>query len=81
MNDAWDIVDLPKAISSRYGWPSHQIDISNAFLHGFLDDDIYMSAYFAPNGYPITQEKISKLKRSLYGLKQASRQMEFGTYR
>ncbi|KAL0348028.1 UNVERIFIED_CONTAM: hypothetical protein Sangu_1030600 [Sesamum angustifolium] len=35
---------------------------------------VYKVCPFAPNGYPITQGKISKLKRSLYGLKQASQQ-------
>ncbi|KAL2243082.1 UNVERIFIED_CONTAM: Retrovirus-related Pol polyprotein from transposon RE1 [Sesamum indicum] len=52
-------------------WPIHQVDINNAFLHGFLDEDIYMEA---PAGYNVPSGKCCKLQRSLYGLKQASRQ-------
>ncbi|KAL2240968.1 UNVERIFIED_CONTAM: Retrovirus-related Pol polyprotein from transposon RE1 [Sesamum indicum] len=52
-------------------WPIHQVDINNAFLHGFLEEDIYMEA---PAGYDIPSGKCCRLKRSLYGLKQASRQ-------
>ncbi|KAL0455649.1 UNVERIFIED_CONTAM: Retrovirus-related Pol polyprotein from transposon RE1 [Sesamum latifolium] len=59
------------ALASSYGWPVHQVDINNAFLHGFLDEDIYMQA---PAGYVVPKGKVCKLKRSLYGLKQASRQ-------
>lgn len=29
-------------------WEIHQINVNNAFLHGFLHDDIYM---FPPKGY------------------------------
>ncbi|GJZ83200.1 retrovirus-related pol polyprotein from transposon TNT 1-94 [Tanacetum coccineum] len=30
------------------GWQLHQLDINNAFLHGFIDEDIYMQP---PAGY------------------------------
>ncbi|KAL0312342.1 UNVERIFIED_CONTAM: hypothetical protein Sradi_5633500 [Sesamum radiatum] len=52
-------------------WPIHQININNAFLHGHLDDEIFMTA---PEGYDAPPGHICKLKHSLYGLKQASRQ-------
>ncbi|KAL0395458.1 UNVERIFIED_CONTAM: Retrovirus-related Pol polyprotein from transposon RE1 [Sesamum latifolium] len=58
-------------VASGFAWPIHQIDINNAFLHGFLDEDIYM---LPPEGSSIPAGKVCKLRRSLYGLKQASRQ-------
>ncbi|KAL0362338.1 UNVERIFIED_CONTAM: Retrovirus-related Pol polyprotein from transposon RE1 [Sesamum calycinum] len=30
------------ALASGYSWAIHQVDINNAFLHGYLDEDIYM---------------------------------------
>ncbi|KAL0403899.1 UNVERIFIED_CONTAM: Retrovirus-related Pol polyprotein from transposon RE1 [Sesamum radiatum] len=42
------------ALASHYSWPVHQVDINNAFLHGFLDEDIYMQA---PAGYAIPKGK------------------------
>ncbi|KAL0366923.1 UNVERIFIED_CONTAM: Retrovirus-related Pol polyprotein from transposon RE1 [Sesamum radiatum] len=59
------------ALASSYSWPIQQVDINNAFLHGFLDEDIYMQA---PAGYSIPKGLVCELKRLLYGLKQASRQ-------
>ncbi|GAA0153052.1 transmembrane signal receptor [Lithospermum erythrorhizon] len=54
------------------GWALHQLDINNAYLHGYLDEDIYMQI---PEGYVGGQKsQVCKLKRSLYGLKQAGRQ-------
>ncbi|KAL0439625.1 UNVERIFIED_CONTAM: Retrovirus-related Pol polyprotein from transposon RE1 [Sesamum latifolium] len=59
------------AVASSYAWPIHQVDINNAFLHGFLDEDIYM---IAPDGYSLPVGKVCKLQHSLYGPKQAPRQ-------
>ncbi|KAL0373398.1 UNVERIFIED_CONTAM: Retrovirus-related Pol polyprotein from transposon RE1 [Sesamum radiatum] len=59
------------AVASSNNWPIHQVDINNAFLYGSLDEEIYLSA---PDGYRIATGKVCKLRRSLYGLKQASRQ-------
>ncbi|KAL0448135.1 UNVERIFIED_CONTAM: Retrovirus-related Pol polyprotein from transposon TNT 1-94 [Sesamum latifolium] len=41
-------------VASSCVWPIHQVDINNAFLHGFLDKDIYM---LPPDGVPIPPRK------------------------
>jgi len=60
------------ALATAKHWPLHQLDINNAFLHGFIDEDVYM---LPPEGYATgLPGQVCKLQRSLYGLKQASRQ-------
>ncbi|KAL0462180.1 UNVERIFIED_CONTAM: Retrovirus-related Pol polyprotein from transposon RE1 [Sesamum latifolium] len=43
-------VRLFLAISSAFSWPLHQLDVNNAFLHGYLDEEIYMTP---PKGYSV----------------------------
>ncbi|KAL0427364.1 UNVERIFIED_CONTAM: Retrovirus-related Pol polyprotein from transposon TNT 1-94 [Sesamum latifolium] len=59
------------AVACNFDWALHQVDINNAFLHDFLEEDIYM---LPRHGSSIQLGKVYKLKRSLYGRKQASRQ-------
>lgn len=54
------------------GWTIQQIDINNAFLHGQLQESVYMNQ---PQGFVDTQfpHHVCKLNKAIYGLRQAPR--------
>ncbi|RVW84555.1 Retrovirus-related Pol polyprotein from transposon TNT 1-94 [Vitis vinifera] len=61
------------ALVAHYDLELHQMDVKTAFLNGNIDETIYM---VQPENFESKDSKqlVCRLKRSIYGLKQASRQ-------
>ncbi|WKA11562.1 hypothetical protein VitviT2T_029049 [Vitis vinifera] len=67
------ICPLLACIAAARGWSLHQMDVNNAFLHGNLHEEIYMSPSLGLRRQG-EENLVCRLHKSLYGLKQASRQ-------
>ena len=61
------------AVATHLDWELEQMDVKTAFLNSDLDEDVFMSV---PEGLSCgaTRNKVCKLRKSLYGLKQSPRQ-------
>ena len=61
------------ALVAYYDLELHQMDVKTPFLNGNLEEEVYMDQ---PEGFLTTGKEnlVCKLKKSIYGLKQASRQ-------
>jgi hypothetical protein len=65
-------IHLILSIAVSNDWSLHQLDVNNAFLHGVLEEDVFMRQ---PPGfeYQNHSEHLCKLDTAIYGLKQAPR--------
>ena len=61
------------ALIAHFDLELHQMDVKTTFLNGDLSETIYMQQ---PEGFCISgnEDLLCKLRRSIYGFKQASRQ-------
>ena len=60
------------ALAGSHGWEIHHLDVKTAFLHGELKEEVYVTQ---PEGFIVDgqEHKVYKLKKALYGLRQAPR--------
>jgi histone deacetylase 1/2 len=65
-------IQIVLSLVVSYNWQIKQIDIKNTFLHGALEEEVYMAQ---PQGYihPQYPNHFCRLHKLIYGLKQAPR--------
>jgi len=67
-----DTIHTVISFAAQKSWVIYQIDVKSAFLHGEIDEEVFVDQ---PLGYKHKgqESKVYRLKKALYGLKQASR--------
>ena len=65
------IVRILISLAAHFGWKMQQLDVKNAFLHGDLEEDVFME--LPPSFQERETGTMWKLKKALYGLKRSPR--------
>ena len=62
------------ALVAHFDFELHQMDVKTTFLNADLEEEVYMKQ---PEGFFSSESEhfVCKLNKSIYGLKQASRQL------
>ena len=67
-----DSLRIIMTLVAHFDFDLHQMDVKTTFLNGNLEEEVYMKQ---PKGFSFSggEHLVCKLKKSIYGLKQASR--------
>ena len=68
MNSIWILLSL----AANHDWPLQQFDVKNVFLHGNLEQEVFMDPLLGFEDQ-FNKRKVCKFKKTLYELKQSSR--------
>jgi len=66
MNTIWNFFSL----LANFGWCMHQYDVKNVFLHGELEEEVFIDLPLRFS-HSLPPNQVCKLKNALYGLKQS----------
>ena len=68
----WATIRTLLSLAAQKGWKVHQLDVNTAFLNGDFKENVFMSQL---EGFVVKgkEQKVCKLIKSLYILKQAPR--------
>jgi hypothetical protein len=61
------------SLAANLDWPLQQFDVKNTFLYGELSEEVYINFLLGCMIPTKLSQKVCRLKKSLYGLKQSSR--------
>ena len=72
-------IRLILSVAAAFDFEVEQMDVKTTFLHGDLEEEIYMNR---PEGFAVKKELVCRLKKSLYGFKKSPRMwyQKFDTY-
>jgi hypothetical protein len=60
------------SLAASMGWILHQIDVKTVFLHGVIEEEVYIEKPQGFEAHP-RETHVCRLKKVLYGFKQAPR--------
>jgi hypothetical protein len=66
-------VQVLLSLAANLDWPLQQFDVKNTFLYGELSEEVYIDLLLGCMIPTKLSQKVCRLKKSLYGLKQSSR--------
>lgn len=66
-----DTIRIILTLAVTHNWPIQQLDVNNAFLNEYLEEEVYMDRPFGFVSSNPTQ--VCRLNKAIYGLKQAPR--------